>query len=113
MRCRIGETTWWATELVAQPGDSIDCEMTADSRGRFALVDRSMVLKARAWKDGLAPSGTRSFALIMHHVDPEGKAKWYWVLYDLPAETRNLPRNVKNVGILGNNSVTEYLLPRK
>jgi phosphatidylethanolamine-binding protein (PEBP) family uncharacterized protein len=61
-----------------------------------------------------APEATRSFALIMHHVDPEGKAKWYWLLYNLPANTRTLPKNVKNVGTLGNNSVNgrmEYAPP--
>ena len=50
----------------------------------------------------------------MHHIDPEGKAKWYWLLYNLPANTRTLPKNVKDVGTLGNNSVnsrTEYAPP--
>ena len=50
----------------------------------------------------------------MHHLDPAGKAKWYWVLYNLPASTRSLPRNVKDIGTLGNNSVngrTEYAPP--
>jgi Raf kinase inhibitor-like YbhB/YbcL family protein len=60
------------------------------------------------------PEGTRSFAVVMHHIDPEGKAKWYWVLYDLPASTRSLPKNVSGIGTLGNNSVngrTEYAPP--
>jgi phosphatidylethanolamine-binding protein (PEBP) family uncharacterized protein len=56
-----------------------------------------------AWKN--APAGTKSYALIMHHVDPEGKIKWYWILYDIPAATESLPKNVKDVGKLGNNSV--------
>ena len=61
-----------------------------------------------------APEGTKSFAVVMHHIDPEGKAKWYWVLYDLPASTRSLPKNVSGVGTLGNNSVngrTAYAPP--
>ncbi|MCX6984708.1 MAG: YbhB/YbcL family Raf kinase inhibitor-like protein, partial [Lentisphaerae bacterium] len=61
-----------------------------------------------------APEGTRSYAVIMHHVDPEGKTKWYWVLYGIPADVQSLPKNVKNVGTLGNNSVnqrTEYAPP--
>jgi phosphatidylethanolamine-binding protein (PEBP) family uncharacterized protein len=52
-----------------------------------------------------APAGTASFALLMHHVDPQGKTKWYWVLYDIPADVHSIPRNVKGVGTLGNNSV--------
>ena len=61
-----------------------------------------------------APEGTRSYAVIMHHIDPEGKTKWYWVLYGILADVHGLPKNVKNVGTLGNNSVnqrTEYAPP--
>ena len=52
------------------------------------------------------PAGTRGFAIVMHHFPgPGAEAKWYWVLYDLPAETRNVPKNVKDLGTLGTNSV--------
>jgi phosphatidylethanolamine-binding protein (PEBP) family uncharacterized protein len=30
-----------------------------------------------------APDGTKSFALIMHHVAPD-MTKWYWILYNIP-----------------------------
>ncbi|MCX6969118.1 MAG: YbhB/YbcL family Raf kinase inhibitor-like protein [Verrucomicrobia bacterium] len=63
--------------------------------------------------DGV-PQGTASFAVIMHHVDPEGMTKWYWTLYNIPADVRSLPKNVKGVGTLGNNSVngrTAYAPP--
>ena len=53
-----------------------------------------------------APAGTKSFAVIMHHFDPEGKTKWYWTLYNIPAEVSGLPKDVHGVGTLGNNSVT-------
>jgi phosphatidylethanolamine-binding protein (PEBP) family uncharacterized protein/Spy/CpxP family protein refolding chaperone len=52
-----------------------------------------------------APAGTQSYSLIMHHIDPEGVTKWYWILYNIPAEVHNLPKNVKGVGTLGNNSI--------
>jgi Raf kinase inhibitor-like YbhB/YbcL family protein len=61
-----------------------------------------------------APAGTKSFALIMHHIPGPGTVKWYWVLYDIPANVTSLPKNVRDVGILGNNSVngrTEYAPP--
>ncbi|HPA16767.1 MAG TPA: SUMF1/EgtB/PvdO family nonheme iron enzyme [Verrucomicrobiae bacterium] len=61
-----------------------------------------------------APAGTKSYALIMHHIDPAGEAKWYWTLYNIPPTVRSLPKNVKGVGTLGNNSVnsrTEYAPP--
>lgn len=60
------------------------------------------------------PAGTKSYAVIMHHIDPEGMAKWYWILYEIPASVQSLPKNVKGVGILGNNSVNkkqEYAPP--
>jgi Raf kinase inhibitor-like YbhB/YbcL family protein len=60
-----------------------------------------------AWSG--APDGTRSYAVVMHHIDPEGVTKWYWVLYDLPAATTSLPQGVTGVGTSGNNSVNADL----
>ena len=51
------------------------------------------------------PAGTKCYALIMHHIDPEGKTKWYWTLYNIPADVSALPRNAQGIGTLGNNSV--------
>ena len=61
-----------------------------------------------------APAGTQSYAVIMHHVDPEGVIKWYWILYDIPASITALPKNVTGIGTLGNNCVngnTAYAPP--
>jgi phosphatidylethanolamine-binding protein (PEBP) family uncharacterized protein/Spy/CpxP family protein refolding chaperone len=60
------------------------------------------------------PAATKSYAVIMHHLDPEGKTKWYWTLYNIPAAVRSLPANVHGIGTLGNNSVNgklEYAPP--
>ena len=65
-----------------------------------------------AWSG--APAGTRSYALVMHHEAPD-MTKWYWILYNISADVHSLPKNVKGVGTLGNNSVnerTEYAPPR-
>jgi len=51
------------------------------------------------------PSGTKAYAVIMHHIDPQGKTKWYWTLYNIPADVRSLPANVQGLGVLGNNSI--------
>jgi phosphatidylethanolamine-binding protein (PEBP) family uncharacterized protein len=59
------------------------------------------------------PAGTKSLALIMHHVAPD-QTKWYWIVYDIPAGAASLPKNVRSVGTLGNNSVNgraEYAPP--
>jgi phosphatidylethanolamine-binding protein (PEBP) family uncharacterized protein len=45
----------------------------------------------------------------MHHTDPQGEAKWYWTLYDIPATIQSLPKNVKGIGTPGNNSVNRRL----
>ncbi len=61
-----------------------------------------------------APAGTKSYAVIMHHFDPEGKTKWYWTLYNIPADVKAVPKDVHGIGVFGNNSVTrraEYAPP--
>jgi len=55
-----------------------------------------------------APLGTQSFSLIMHHEAPDG-IKWYWVLYNIPADVTSLPKNVTGIGTLGNNSINRDL----
>jgi len=59
------------------------------------------------------PAGTRSFALIMHHVAPD-RTKCYWIIYDIPPDARNIPKNVRDVGHLGMNNINtkmEYAPP--
>lgn len=61
-----------------------------------------------------APQGTQSFAVVMHHIDPQQKIKWYWVLYHLPGSVQSLPKAARDVGVFGTNSVnnrTEYAPP--
>lgn len=48
-----------------------------------------------------APHGTKSYALIMDHVTPDGDRKWYWTLYDIPVSAASLPKNVTDIGKLG------------
>ena len=84
-------------------GGALPVEFTGDGAGATLPLE---------WSG--APAGTKSFAVVMHHIDPEGKTKWYWVLYNLPASAQGLPRNVNDVGTLGNNSVngrTAYAPP--
>jgi formylglycine-generating enzyme required for sulfatase activity/phosphatidylethanolamine-binding protein (PEBP) family uncharacterized protein len=50
------------------------------------------------------PEGTKSFVLIMHHVDPEGLIKEYWNLYNIPSTVSSLAQNVTGIGQLGINN---------
>lgn len=47
---------------------------------------------ALRWGDG--PAGTQNFALIADDPDAPAGTWVHWVLYDLPADTRELPENV-------------------
>jgi len=55
-----------------------------------------------AWSN--VPAGTKSFALLMYHVDPQGAIKEYWNLYNIPATASGLARNEKAVGTWGKNN---------
>jgi Raf kinase inhibitor-like YbhB/YbcL family protein len=56
------------------------------------------------WTD--APRGTRSFALIVDDPDAPRGTFTHWVLYDIPAETTELGRSVREgtIGVSGRNS---------
>ncbi len=101
---------------------------------RVAVVDRLQLRSSAVGKDGVLPTeftgdgssispplewnkgpeGTKGYAVIMHHIDPQGVAKWYWTLYDIPATTQSLPKGVKNIGTFGTNGINgrfEYAPP--
>jgi len=83
-------------------GGALPVEFTGDGEGATLPLE---------WSG--TPPGTQSFAVIMHHEAPD-MSKWYWILYNIPANVHGLPKNVKGVGTLGNNSVnqrTEYAPP--
>ncbi len=56
-----------------------------------------------------APTGTSSFAVVMHHIPPEITPHWYWVVYNIPAKVTSFPKNMSGIGKLGNNSVNKKL----
>ena len=60
-----------------------------------------------AWSG--APAGTKSFAVIMHHIPGPGDSHWYWVLYNIPADVTSLEKNTTGIGTLGTNSVNPKL----
>lgn len=74
-----------------QNGGELPTEFTGDGAGSTLPLQ---------WTG--APAGTKSYALVMHHLDPEGKTKWYWILYNIPPSVQSLAKNSRNIGILGN-----------
>lgn len=51
------------------------------------------------WKG--APEGTKSFALVMDHIDRDNYLKTYWNLYGIPSTVTILPKNAKGIGKVG------------
>ena len=79
---------------VVAAGAELPTEFTGDGAGISPPLE---------WSG--APANTRAFAVIMHHLDPAGRTKWYWTLYNIPAEQRALPANAHDIGVLGSNGI--------
>ena len=72
---------------------SFQISSTAFSSGQMIpkqfTCDGSDVSAELSWKD--APAGTKSFALVMDDPDAPAGTWVHWVLYNIPAETKELP----------------------
>lgn len=75
-----------------QEGGPIPPENTCDGEG---------ISPELSWMH--APSGTRSFALLMDDPDAPSGLFTHWILFDIPASAENLPRGEKAIGIAGRN----------
>ena len=95
--------TFLLTSSAVAEGGALPKEFTCDgSRATLPLT----------WNG--APTGTKSFAVVMHHVPGPGDSHWYWVVYNIPADITSLEKNSTGIGILGTNSVngeTKYAPP--
>ena len=69
----------------------LDAEFTCDGAGASPPV---------AWTG--APAETKCFAVSLWHTAPD-QEKSYWVVYDIPAQTSELAKNAKGIGVVGVN----------
>jgi hypothetical protein len=44
IQCRLEGAQQWAPKLEAKPGDTVECELAAEAKGKFAIVDRVLSL---------------------------------------------------------------------
>ncbi len=83
-----------ATFILTSPevseGGNLPVDYTGDGSGATLPLE---------WKG--APAGTQGYALIMDHLAPGDVVKSYWTMWDIPASTTSLPKNVKGAGKLG------------
>jgi Raf kinase inhibitor-like YbhB/YbcL family protein len=78
-----------------EDGASIPVRFTCDGANRAPAL---------AWSD--VPAGTRSFALVVEDPDAPSGTFTHWVVYDLPADTRELMESApdQSPGVAGRNS---------
>ena len=55
------------------------------------------------------PTGTKFFAVVMHHIPPTPPNHVYMLLYNIPVTTTSIPDAVMGVGIFGQNTVNPSL----
>ncbi len=78
------------TSPVMQNGGALPLEFTGDGAGASLPLE---------WKG--APTGTKSFALVMDHLAPGNVMKCYWTLWNIPPTMKSLPKNARGIGQFG------------
>ena len=95
--------TFKLTSPAVKDGEKLPVEFTGDG-------DRAS--PPLAWTG--VPKGTQSLVLIMHHLDPEGKTKIYWLMVDIDPKTTSVAKNATDFGKMGISTVhnrIEYASP--
>ena len=100
---KVKNTTFKLTSTAVKDGEELPVEFTGDGDGTSPPLSWSGV-----------PKGTQSLVLIMHHLDPEGKTKIYWLMYDINPQTTSVAKNATDFGKMGISTVhnrVEYASP--
>ncbi len=88
---RIAAREIAVTSSAIRPGELLPAEFTCDGAGLSPPIE---------WQAG--PAGTTSYAVTLWHETPDG-VKSYWVIYDIPANVTQLPKDSQSIGTLGLN----------
>ena len=91
------------TSPAVKDGETLPVEFTGDGASASPPL---------AWSG--VPKGTQSLVLIMHHLDPEGKTKIYWLMHDIDPRTTSVAKNAADFGKMGLSTVhhrVEYAPP--
>ncbi|MSS99459.1 MAG: hypothetical protein CK541_06005 [Opitutia bacterium] len=95
--------TFKLTSPAVKDGERLPVEFTGDGASASPPL---------AWTG--MPKGTQSLVLIMHHLDPEGKTKIYWLMHDINPQTTSVAKNATDFGKMGISTVhnrVEYASP--
>ena len=95
--------TFKLTSPAVKDGEKLPVEFTGDGASASPPL---------AWTG--VPKGTQSLVLIMHHLDPEGKTKIYWLMHDINPQTTSVAKNATDFGKMGISTVhnrAEYASP--
>lgn len=95
--------TFKLTSPAVKDGEKLPVEFTGDGASASPPL---------AWTG--VPRGAQSLVLIMHHLDPEGKTKIYWLMYDIDPKTTNVAKGAVDFGKMGMSTVhnrVEYAPP--
>lgn len=96
-------STFKLTSPAVKDGEKLPVEFTGDGASASPPL---------AWTG--MPKGTQSLVLIMHHLDPEGKTKIYWLMHDISPQTTSVAKNATDFGKMGISTVhhrVEYASP--
>lgn len=95
--------TFRLTSPAVKDGEKLPVEFTGDGASASPPL---------TWTG--APRGTQTFVLIMHHLDPEGRTKVYWLMHDIAPQTTGVAKNAADFGKMGVSTVhdrVEYAPP--
>jgi phosphatidylethanolamine-binding protein (PEBP) family uncharacterized protein len=104
-RSRTDESKPAAPPLLIQPKKSGNLRLTSPAFSEGEPLPNEFngngegATPPLVWKG--VPEGTKSFAIVMDHIDRDQQLKTYWNLYGIPANVTSLSKNVQGVGTTG------------